>query len=708
MLTYMDRLLEANLNLDREAFEFLHWLLKPNLASNLVRTLRELTPAERRQQDNEANIADGNSFDFAYECSNAMKWLSHRSIHRARIAARQLIEMRMNEIGCPGPTVAENNILEFRKIFHLDDLETEFCVFLLIMVNWTEFNAFFERNLHCNRYQGRGTLALALNCRESEVAERLSGRLNQIGLVEKDYADNIVLEPLIRQQLENLNPGNFRTEFIKPLRCDAIPLDAHMIEKSATTDILTRLRYEPETSTHVLLYGPPGTGKTSYAYAIATELGLTCYQLIHGEEKHGSRRAATAASLYLASEMKESILVADDCDSILNTRNSWTLLGETHDKRWLHEILEKPVVRMIWIANSVDGIEESVARRFSFSVNFKPFNRQQRVQLWNNVVIKHQAQDFLGDSDVEELASRFDVSAGVIDQAVRKVAESSKHSDDNLRKSVVLALESHVRLQKGGHTPVNKKWHNDNFVLEGLNLSGTDAQSLLEEMTAFNEFSKEPDAHDPLSMSLLFHGPPGTGKSALARFIATHLDREIVFKRASDLFSKWVGDTEQNIRSAYEEAQAKEAILIFDEADSLVFNRDRAERSWELSFTNEFLTWMESFEGVQIFTTNRLKDMDNASLRRFNHKIEFGYLKPEGNVIFYEKLIAPLTRKSLDNRTTEALKELTGLTPGDFKAVRDRFAFRNKKDVTHKALVAALENESRLKMVHSGQKSVGF
>ena len=54
---------------------------------------------------------------------------------------------------------------------------------------------------------------------------------------------------------------------------------------------------------------------------------------------------------------------------------------------------------------------------------------------------------------------------------------------------------------------------------------------------------------------------------------------------------------------------------------------------------------MESFEGIQIFTTNRLKDLDNASLRRFNHKVEFGYLKPDGNVIFYEKLIAPFDQQ---------------------------------------------------------------
>ena len=194
----------------------------------------------------------------------------------------------------------------------------------------------------------------------------------------------------------------------------------------------------------------------------------------------------------------------------------------------------------------------------------------------------------------------------------------------------------------------------------------------------------------------------------MARFIAAHLDKEIVFKRASDLFSKWVGGTEQNIRDAYEEAHSKEGVLIFDEADSLIFNRDRADHSWELSFTNEFLTWMESFEGIQIFTTNRLKDLDNASLRRFNHKVEFGYLKPDGKLIFYEKLIAPLIGRSLDTATAQSLKGLSGLTPGDFKAVRDRFAFKKKQDITHKAVISALADEARLKSFHAGLKNIGF
>ena len=135
----------------------------------------------------------------------------------------------------------------------------------------------------------------------------------------------------------------------------------------------------------------------------------------------------------------------------------------------------------------------------------------------------------------------------------------------------------------------------------------------------------------------------------------------------------WVGMGERNIKDAFAYAAAEEAILLIDEADSLLFSRDRAHHSWEISFTNEFLTQMETFTGILICTTNRLTDLDDASIRRFNHKIQFDYLKPEGNIIFYQKLLVPLIKSSLDKATEEGLKKMVNLDPGDFKVVRDRY-----------------------------------
>ena len=68
---------------------------------------------------------------------------------------------------------------------------------------------------------------------------------------------------------------------------------------------------------------------------------------------------------------------------------------------------------------------------------------------------------------------------------------------------------------------------------------------------------------------------------------------------------------------------------------------------------------MERFRGILICTSNRMKDLDEAAIRRFNHKLRFGYLNGEGNVIFYKKLMVPLVGLPLSADTEECLKDIT-------------------------------------------------
>ncbi len=274
-------------------------------------------------------------------------------------------------------------------------------------------------------------------------------------------------------------------------------------------------------------------------------------------------------------------------------------------------------------------LEESVIRRFCFSVHFREFSRGQRIQLWENILQDQKIGFAFTDAQVTELASRYPVSPGVIEQAARTAAEVTPESDVDLYQSVTIALQAHESLTQGGHVTVRPRTVDKNFVLDGLSIIGTDLPALLTDLEAFSGHLRNTDSDGIPGVSLLFHGPSGTGKSHLARYIATRLDREVVAKRGSDLLSPYIGETEQRIRSAYEEAALKEAVLIIDEAESLVLNRDRAQHSWELSFTNEFLNCMEEFRFIQIFTTNRLTDLDSATLRRFTYKLEFGYLEPD-------------------------------------------------------------------------------
>ena len=129
--------------------------------------------------------------------------------------------------------------------------------------------------------------------------------------------------------------------------------------------------------------------------------------------------------------------------------------------------------------------------------------------------------------------------------------------------------------------------------------------------------------------ALCFHGAPGTGKTALAEHRAQALGRPLMIRQASDLVSKFVGETEQNMARMFAEAGAEQAVLLLDEADSFLRTRRRAERSYEVTEVNEMLQGMERFGGVFICTTNLFEDLDEAALRRFTFKIRFLPLRAE-------------------------------------------------------------------------------
>ncbi len=80
-------------------------------------------------------------------------------------------------------------------------------------------------------------------------------------------------------------------------------------------------------------------------------------------------------------------------------------------------------------------------------------------------------------------------------------------------------------------------------------------------------------------------------------------------------------------------------MLLLDEADSFLRSRKDAQQSWEITQVNELLTQMESFSGIFICSTNLVTTMDEASLRRFDYKIRFNYLKPEQSWALFNQLL---------------------------------------------------------------------
>jgi hypothetical protein len=218
--------------------------------------------------------------------------------------------------------------------------------------------------------------------------------------------------------------------------------------------------------------------------------------------------------------------------------------------------------------------------------------------------------------------------------------------------------------------------------VDGLDLSlydgGRSIGALVERITA--------DAA-PLDFSLLLSGPPGTGKTALAAHVARELDRPLEVKRASDLLSKWVGGTEANIAEAFADARDNGAVLLFDEADSLLTDRRDAKTSWEVTQVNELLTWMDCHPLPFIAATNFVGRLDPAVFRRFVFKIELEALGRDA--------LRRAFRRFFGRAAPASLGELQGLTPGDFAVVQRQLRYEGS--VSDERIVDMLRAEAEAK-----------
>lgn len=213
-------------------------------------------------------------------------------------------------------------------------------------------------------------------------------------------------------------------------------------------------------------------------------------------------------------------------------------------------------------------------------------------------------------------------------------------------------------------------------------------------------------------VTMLFYGPPGTGKTATAEAIARELDKPLLVADYSKIQNCFVGQTEKNIVSTFRKARQHDAVLFWDEADAMFFDRDTASRAWEVRDINVLLQEIERFEGVCILATNRNTILDKALERRISAKVEFPRPNRELREAIWRKLIPE--RLPLADDVDIARLSQADLAGGEIKNVilnASRFACGRSADATVTAgdfdRALAMETEERW-TVRSGRRHTGF
>lgn len=690
--------------LDRDTLEVICWILGAKI-EDLTQIIAKNLKGKKKELFNLEISESLDLDDYAREIAKILK--NNKSLtSKVRQLLMDMIEERYNELLNFKESRLEKNSRQFKELFSLTDEELSLCTFYFITENWEYLRRYFVHNLNIEDYSGRKYLQAALNFKDSTLENLLNGKLSRLGIIERTSRGLDFDSEFLTLFIDPTNPI-LPDSLFKEAEHSALPLKYHLIPEKNIQFVLGLLSKKKDTPTHILFYGPAGTGKTSFAKALASELADPVYEItLDSNNKTQKRRAAISTCLNLTNAGTGSVLIVDEADNILTTMNNYIFSGEVQDKGWLNTFMEEPGVRIIWIVNSLRNIEDSVLRRFSFSLYFPDFSRQKRIQLWKTIVKHNKVGKYIKENSIQELAKEYEVSAGVIDLAIKQAKKSSDIKKISFTEKVRMGLDAHIQMQNNGIRPKKISFLDPDFSLQGLNIHG-DWEKTIRELNLYNQKQKMKEVKGVKQYNLLFYGPPGTGKSEMAKYIAQELDRDLMIKRASDLLDKYVGSTEKKIARMFAEAEAKEAVLVVDEADSFIFGRDIAERSWEISHVNEFLTQMENYQGILICTTNRFQGLDQASIRRFNRKLSFDFLSQEGVSIFYEKFLSSLSNKSIDRQNTDKLLKLKRLTPGDFKNVRDRYALGVGK-VSPAQLISALEAEERLKKSQQGGEGIGF
>lgn len=197
------------------------------------------------------------------------------------------------------------------------------------------------------------------------------------------------------------------------------------------------------------------------------------------------------------------------------------------------------------------------------------------------------------------------------------------------------------------------------------------------------------------AVSMLFYGAPGTGKTLMAQAIADKFDYTLKTISAAEIESSEPGQAERNIRAFFDAANKdKKTVLLFDECDSLI--ADRRDVGMIIGAQiNQLLTSLEKFEGIAIFTTNRLEKMDEALNRRLSLKLEFAMPDIEQRVDIWKRMFpkkAPIA-KDVNWEQLASVEIAGGYIKNVVLRAARRAAASKERKITHSILVAALTEE---------------
>jgi len=404
-------------------------------------------------------------------------------------------------------------------------------------------------------------------------------------------------------------------------------------------ELFTRLGIEPHSG--ILLYGPPGCGKTLLAKVLSSESDANMFS-INGPEimnkYYGETEARLRDIFKEAKENSPSIIFIDEIDAIAPKREE--AYGDV-EKRVVAQLLalmdgltDRGNVIVLGATNRPDSVDPALRRpgRFDREIEISVPNADGRLEV---LQIHTRGMPIADDVELKILASELhgytgaDMKSLCREAAMKSIRrylpeidlETEKIPSKILQSMEIKIIDFYDAMHEVVPTAM-REFYVERSKIFWENVGGLDeAKKILEEnlIAAINEPEKFLKMGIKPPKGALLYGPPGCGKTMLARAVSTESGGNMILVRGPEILSKWVGESEKALREIFRKAKTSSpCVIIFDELDSLARLKSGEESGVGETILSQLLTEME--EGstsrvVVIGITNRPDMIDNAMLR---------------------------------------------------------------------------------------------
>ncbi len=345
--------------------------------------------------------------------------------------------------------------------------------------------------------------------------------------------------------------------------------------------------------------------------------------------------------------------------------------------------------------------------RANFSVDIDKPSTAEQQELWESALARYFLVDSQGSTEmrsslgVRQLAAQFNLNETSISQIVKLAVDGS---DANLtmlgaRLWELCCTATRPRLDAlAQRIELKESWDNLVLPVEQANLLHQIAHQVGQRQTVYEDWGFAERMNRGMGISALFAGESGTGKTMAAEVIANELKLNLYRIDLSAVVSKYIGETEKNLRRLFDAAEDGGAILFFDEADAMFGKRSEVKDSHDRYANievNYLLQRMETYRGLAILATNMKSALDTAFMRRLRFIVNFPFPGPNERKNIWQKVFPAKT--PIEELDYDRLARFN-ITGGNIHSIALNAAFMAAQDnskVSMPVVLSAIRSEYR-------------